>query len=60
MQEKIHDEGECRPEPTNFDEEDIEDIALLSEVGRSDRGRVGLRCCAVGGGTGMGFEEGEE
>lgn len=56
MREDKSEEGHCGPKPAAFDEEDVEDISLLSEVGGCAGGRVvglvgwvveGTRCCDV-------------
>lgn len=60
MQEEEHDESEGGPEPSDLDEEAIEDVAFQREVRGCEMGRVRLRCGTVGGCSGVRFEKGEE
>lgn len=49
MEQEVDEEGEGGPEPADFDEEDVEEIAFAGEVGGSVRGGVGLQERGVGG-----------
>ena len=42
MTEDEEEEGKCDPEPADLDEPDVEEVALLGEVGRCLRGFVAL------------------
>lgn len=60
MQDQEAEERGRDPEPSDLDEEDVEDVALAREVvGRLGRG-VGLRDGVVGRVAGGGVEDGEE
>lgn len=42
MQDEEGEEGEGGPEPADLDEEGVEDVAFVREVGGRGGGRVGL------------------
>ena len=60
MQEEEEHIGQGGPKPAYFDKEDVEEVFLLGEIGRSDVRGVGLRERGVRGDAGVGLEEGEE
>ena len=60
MREEEERVGEGYPEPALLDEELVDQVALLSEVGGRGGFGVGLSEGAVRGGAGGGVDEGEE
>ena len=60
MQDEEEDKSERDPEPGDFDEEDVEEVAFAGEVAGSGGGRVRLRDGIVRGVTGGRVDEGED
>ncbi len=60
MGEEEEEIGEGHPGPAAFDEELVEDVRFLGEVGGGEVVDMGLGRCAVGRRAGGGVEEGEE
>ncbi len=60
MREDEHCDCECSPEPADFDEVDVEDIAFLGEVAGCVTGVVGLRLGEVGRNASRGVDDAEE
>ena len=60
MRHNEDDEGGRRPEPADFDEVDVEDVALPREVGGRQVRWVRLRCCGVRGISCLGRDKREK